>query len=136
MNALVWFDFWIKTPSFEKNTKVGCIFSMVFVSLLPNAEFGQNYHWKDAPHFKNLTNLFAFSFKIVISEWFWNKISKSQLRKGQIHLLEFFLIFKGSSDPSHFIFEINVRNSRIRHRTTFKLNDEFLKVNRRWYHSI
>ena len=33
---------------------------------------------------------------------------------------------KGSSDPSHFIFEINVGKSRIRHRTTLKLNDEFL----------
>ena len=30
--------------------------------------------------------------------------------------------FKGSSDPSHFIFEINVGNSRIRHRTTLNLN--------------
>ena len=34
--------------------------------------------------------------------------------------------FKGSSDPSNFIFEINVGKSRIRHRTTLKLNDEFL----------
>ena len=29
---------------------------------------------------------------------------------------------KGSSDPSHFIFEINVGKRRIRHRTTLKLN--------------
>ena len=37
--------------------------------------------------------------------------------------------FKGSSDPSHFIFEINVGKSRIRHTTTLKLNDEFrLKI--------
>jgi len=28
--------------------------------------------------------------------------------------------FKGSSDPSHFIFEINVGKSRIRHITTLK----------------
>ena len=33
---------------------------------------------------------------------------------------------KASSDPSHFIFEINVGKSRIRHTTTLKLNDEFL----------
>ena len=33
---------------------------------------------------------------------------------------------KGSSDPSHFIFKINVGKRRIRHRTTLKLNDEFL----------
>ena len=30
--------------------------------------------------------------------------------------------FKGSSDPSHFIFEIIVGKGRIRHRTTLKLN--------------
>ena len=30
--------------------------------------------------------------------------------------------FKGCSDQSHFIFEINVGESRIRHRTTLKLN--------------
>ena len=31
-------------------------------------------------------------------------------------------LIKGSSDPSHFIFEINVGKSRIRHRTTLNLN--------------
>ena len=30
---------------------------------------------------------------------------------------------KGSSDKSHFILEINVGKSRIRHRTTLNLND-------------
>ena len=30
--------------------------------------------------------------------------------------------FKGSSNPSHFIFEINVEKGRIRHRTTLDLN--------------
>ena len=30
-----------------------------------------------------------------------------------------------SSDPNHFIFEINVGKRRIRHTTTLKLNDEF-----------
>ena len=30
--------------------------------------------------------------------------------------------FKGSPDPSHFIFEINIGKGRIRHRTTLKLN--------------
>ena len=34
--------------------------------------------------------------------------------------------FKGSSDQSHFIFEINVGKSRIRHTTTLKYNVEFL----------
>ena len=31
--------------------KVGCVFSMVVVSILPHAEFGPNDHQKDAPHF-------------------------------------------------------------------------------------
>ena len=34
--------------------------------------------------------------------------------------------FKGSSNPNHFIFEINVGKSRIRHTTTLQLNDEVL----------
>ena len=34
--------------------------------------------------------------------------------------------FKGSPDPSHYIFEINAGKGRIRHTTTLKLNDEFL----------
>ena len=32
-------------------SKVGCFFPMVAVSLLPHAEFGLNDHRKDAPHF-------------------------------------------------------------------------------------
>ena len=36
------------------------------------------------------------------------------------------LSIKGSSDASHFIFEINVGKSRIRHTTTLKLSNEFL----------
>ena len=35
-------------------------------------------------------------------------------------------MIKGSSDPSHFILDINVEKGRIRHTTTLKLNDEFL----------
>ena len=33
--------------------KVGCIFPMVVVYLLPQAEFGRNDHREDAPHFKS-----------------------------------------------------------------------------------
>ena len=44
------------------------------------------------------------------------------------NILRYFYMFyfKGSTDPSHFMFEINVGKSLIRHRTTLKLNDEFL----------
>ena len=31
--------------------KVGCVFPMIAVSILPHAEFGLNGHWEDAPHF-------------------------------------------------------------------------------------
>jgi len=33
---------------------------------------------------------------------------------------------KGSSDPNHFILEMNVGKSRIRYTTILKLNDGFL----------
>ena len=40
---------------------------------------------------------------------------------------------KGSSDPSHFIFQINVEKSRIRHKTTlnviFKIDSKSIEVN-------
>ena len=36
------------------------------------------------------------------------------------------VIFKGSLDLSHFIFEINLGKSRIRYTTTLKWNDAFL----------
>ena len=34
--------------------------------------------------------------------------------------------FKTGSNPGHFSFEIDVGKRRIRHRTTMKLNDDFL----------
>ena len=42
------------------------------------------------------------------------------LGHSNIHQLE---ILKGSPDQSHFIFEINVGKSRIRHKTTSKIED-------------
>ena len=30
--------------------KVGCVFAMVVVSMLPHSDFGRNYHRKDASH--------------------------------------------------------------------------------------
>ena len=35
----------------RENHKVGCVFPMVDVSILPHAEFGSNDHQVDAPHF-------------------------------------------------------------------------------------
>ena len=35
------------------SSKVGCVFPMVVVSILPHAEFGPNDHREDAPHFTN-----------------------------------------------------------------------------------
>ena len=42
-----------------------------------------------------------------------------------VHTVRFHKI-KGSLDPSHFIFEINVGKKRIRYTTTVKFNDEIL----------
>ena len=42
----------------ELATKLGCIFPMVIVSILPHTEFGPNDHWEDAPHFKILTRTY------------------------------------------------------------------------------
>ena len=43
--------------------------------------------------------------------------------KGPLQLLRQRTTLKGSPDPSHFIFEINVGKRRIRHRTILNLND-------------
>ena len=32
--------------------KVGCVFPMVVLSILPQAEFVRKDHWKDASHFR------------------------------------------------------------------------------------
>ena len=40
----------ISTWNFQVH-KVGCVFAMVVVSILPQAEFGPNDHRQDAPHF-------------------------------------------------------------------------------------
>ena len=42
------------------------------------------------------------------------------------HTLDRLCQFKGSSYLSHFIFKMNLGKVRIRHKTTLKLNDEFL----------
>ena len=34
-----------------KGSKVGCVFPLVVVSILPHADFGRNDHREDAPHF-------------------------------------------------------------------------------------
>ena len=39
--------------------KVGCVFPMVLVSILPHAEFGRNDHRENAPHFIILPHLLS-----------------------------------------------------------------------------
>ena len=41
------------SPSFHRDSKVGSVFPMVFVSILRQAEFGPNDHQEDASHFGN-----------------------------------------------------------------------------------
>ena len=43
---------WVPDTFFiDEIGKVGCVFPMVVVSILPNAEIGPNDHGEDAPHF-------------------------------------------------------------------------------------
>ena len=81
--------------------------------------------WKNKFDFLTLTSRsFRWAFRKEIS---WESENKRQLNSQESSG------FKGSSDPSPYIFEINVGKSRIRHTTT--LNDEFLnrlKIDWRW----
>ena len=63
----------------------------------------------------------------------WNNVSNNSvvnrlLTKCRLHRN----CLKGSSDPSHSIFEINVGKSRIRHTATLKKNNEFLDRLKSW----
>ena len=63
-------------------------------------------------------------FKYFMDVCTYNKVRDSSIINPRfiIHLFGkngFLGCFKGSSDPSHFIFGINVGISRIRYRTTF-----------------
>ena len=40
---------------YVNGTKVGCVFLMAFVSILPRAQLGLNDHREDAPHFNKET---------------------------------------------------------------------------------
>ena len=47
--------------------KVGCVFPMVAVSILPHAEFGPNDHRADAPRFNKLDN--GFKSNPLVNIW-------------------------------------------------------------------
>ena len=53
---------------------------------------------------------------------FWNVKSEYYFYQTPVFILS--TRFKGSPDPSHFIFEISVGNRRIRDKTTQKWNNE------------
>ena len=53
--------------------KVGRVFSMVFVYLLPHMKFGPNDHREDAPHFTQqimVDSNHIISWKVA-SQWAW-----------------------------------------------------------------
>ena len=63
--------------------------------------------------------------------------SREILSRNSLQILE--MTIKGSQDPSHFIFEINIGKRRIRHGTTLNLNDTIfnrLGVDLEIHHSI
>ena len=55
-----------------QDIKVGCVFPMVVVSILPHAEFGQNDHREDAPHFSNEWESRNCDWVIFTVTWFLN----------------------------------------------------------------
>ena len=74
------------------------------------------------------TNGWPEQLKNWLLQWFY--------KYAKVSDLEIWLDFKGSSHPNHFIFEIHVGKSRIRHRTTLKLNDNRLRVDLEIIHFI
>ena len=42
-----------RIPTMLMDSKVGCVFPMIVVSLLPHADYGRNDHREDAFHFIN-----------------------------------------------------------------------------------
>ena len=125
--------------------KLGCVVRMVVDYILPHAESGPNDHRKDASPFRNLSTFYSLSLLTQFSgtiPWLMTHImtprNDSFLNPFQSRWFHFFTIasafeslsyyftlvgwFKGSSDPSHFIIEINLGKRPILHRTTLKLN--------------
>ena len=41
-------------------SKVGCVFPLIIIPILPQAEFGPNDHQEDAPHFINISCICSF----------------------------------------------------------------------------
>ena len=44
-------ELFVQNGNIVSTTKVGCVYAMVIVSILPHAEFGPNDHREDAFHF-------------------------------------------------------------------------------------
>ena len=67
--------------SLKTSTKVGCVFPMVVVFILPHVEFGRKDHREDAPHFTPRTKMFSDE------SWFSFRSSDSPFsHSGRIHL--------------------------------------------------
>ena len=47
----------------SENNKVGYVFQMAVFSILPQAEFEPNGHWKDTPHFSDPIRSGIFPFQ-------------------------------------------------------------------------
>ena len=92
---------------------------------LSNVSWSQVENWglvKDLLGLLGVLNLIE-SVKRVIRKnlaWLTLEIYQENWSLG----VWYFITFKGSSDPNHFVFDINVGKKRIRRTTTLKLNDE------------
>ena len=71
----------IETSRRLKLIKVGCVFPMVVVYILPHGEFGPNDHGPDTPHFTWIMSLLVSN---SVSENFWIHKFRRILRENTV----------------------------------------------------
>ena len=111
-------------------------FFKFFAAPFSNNNFATSYLWNDIAtnksvrlwNFPNLevlliTYFLALELNQTDAHWY-NSEKLARMIRVPMKIAWFRgIILKGSSDPNHFIFEINAAKGRIRHRTTLNLND-------------
>ena len=79
---------------------------MVVVSLMPHAEFGPNYHWKEAPHF---TLIFHMQHMCILHWWCQNIVNNRFF--NQSLWLNFLVNFFSTDSLSDIKSEIKISTS-------------------------
>ena len=131
-----WWEIWWKqrTSVFEYSLnsiiKIGLYdFTDSTISKLVHYEFNCSWHRLNHTGWYRLKNALVWTCLNQLEPVI--KINSELTGHFDIRAAKSHELIQGSSDPSHFIFEIHFKNRWmirpwIRHRTTLKLNDEFL----------